>query len=113
MKHTGIYNNILLRFLHDKHANVWVEQATQIKLSMGVSREKNDKIDAQKITFYAYKNREYVKLWQSKRGVVVELDHLTALREARLVKTLQTLKTPITDLEGYMDKNKNFGHQDV
>ena len=103
MEHTGIYNNILLKFLHDKQANIWVEQATQIKLSMGVSREKNDKIDAQKIAFYAYKNREEVKLWQPKRAVIVELDHLTALR-SRLVKTLQTLQTPITDSEGYMDK---------
>lgn len=103
MEHTGIYNNILLKFLHDRQTNIWVEQATQIKLSMGISREKNDKIDAQKIAFYAYKNREDVKLWQPKRTVIIELDHLTALR-SRLVKTLQTLKTPITDSEGHMDK---------
>jgi transposase len=103
MEHRGIYNNILLKFLHDRQTNIWVEQATQIKLSMGISREKNDKIDAQKIAFYAYKNREDVKLWQPKRTVIIELDHLTALR-SRLVKTLQTLKTPITDSEGHMDK---------
>ena len=41
----GIYNNPLLNYLHQKQANVWLEQATQIKASMGVSREKNDKSD--------------------------------------------------------------------
>ena len=38
----GIYNNPLLNYLHQKHANIWLEQATQIKASMGVSREKKD-----------------------------------------------------------------------
>jgi hypothetical protein len=77
----GIYNNPLLNYLHQKLANVWLEQATQIKASMGISREKNDKIDSQKIGLYAYKNREDVRLWTPKRPVVVQLDRLTALRE--------------------------------
>ena len=59
---------------------------------MGVSREKNDKIDSQKIGLYAYKNREDVKLWTPKREIMVELDRLTALRE-RLVKTIKVLKS--------------------
>ena len=40
MEHTGIYNNPLLNYLHQKQANIWLEQATQIKASMGISREK-------------------------------------------------------------------------
>ena len=55
MEHTGIYNNPLLNYLHQKQANIWLEQATQIKASMGISREKNDKVDSQKIGLYAYK----------------------------------------------------------
>ena len=35
-------NNPLLNYLHQKQANIWLEQATQIKASMGVSREKKD-----------------------------------------------------------------------
>jgi transposase len=48
MEYTGIYNNPLLNYLHQKKANIWLEQATQIKLSMGVSREKNDKSDCRR-----------------------------------------------------------------
>ena len=81
----GIYNNPPLNYLHQKQANVWLEQATQIKASMGVSREKNDKVDSQKIGLYAYKNREDVKLWTPKRPVIVQIDRLTALRD-RLAK---------------------------
>ena len=103
MEHTGIYNNPLLNYLHQKHANIWLEQATQIKASMGVSREKNDKVDSQKIGLYAYKNREDVKLWIPKRTIIVQLDRLTALRD-RLVKTLKVLKTPLSDAKGLVDK---------
>lgn len=66
MEHTGIYNNPLLNYLYEKKTDVWLEQATQIKSSMGVSREKNDKVDAQRIGLYAYKNREDVKLWTAR-----------------------------------------------
>ncbi|MDZ7897263.1 MAG: IS110 family transposase [Arcicella sp.] len=103
MEHTGIYNNPLLNYLPNKHADIWLEQATQIKASMGVSREKNDKIDSQKIGLYAYKNREDVKLWTPKRPVIVQLDRLTALRD-RLVKTIKVLKTPLSDAKKLVDK---------
>ena len=43
-----IYNNLLLNYLHQKQANVWLEQATQIKASMGISREKKDVDDQSK-----------------------------------------------------------------
>jgi transposase len=103
MEHTGIYNHPLLNYLHQKQANVWLEQATQIKASMGVTREKNDKVDSQNIGLYAYKNREDVKLWTPKREIVTQLDRLTALRE-RLVKNIKALKTPLTDADGFVDK---------
>lgn len=103
MEHTGIYNNPLLNYLHQKHADIWLEQATQIKASMGVSREKNDKIDSPKIGLYAYKNREDVKLWTPKRPVVIQLDRLTALRD-KLVKNIKVLKTPLSDAKGLVNK---------
>ena len=51
-----------------------MEKATQIRESMGVSRTKNDKVDAIKIARYAYKNREDAQLWQPKREVIEQLD---------------------------------------
>jgi hypothetical protein len=37
-------------------------------------RGKNDKIDAQRIATYAYKNRDEVRLWVPKRDVIQKLD---------------------------------------
>jgi transposase len=81
----GIYNNHLLNFLHSKQANIWLEHPIHIKDSLGMIRGKNDKVDAQRIANYAYKNRDEVRLWVPKRDVIQKLDRLTALR-SRLIK---------------------------
>ncbi|MDZ7899795.1 MAG: hypothetical protein U5N85_17445 [Arcicella sp.] len=71
---------------------------------MGVSREKNDKIDSHKNwTFMLVKTIGDVKLWTPKRPVIVQLDRLTALRD-RLVKTIKVLKTPLSDAKKLVDK---------
>ncbi|WP_317167028.1 IS110 family transposase [Spirosoma endbachense] len=66
MEHTGIYNNHLLNFFQDKRANSWVEHPIHIKESLGMIRGKNDKVDAQRIALYAYKNRDEARLWTAR-----------------------------------------------
>src|SRR5204863_7359445 len=57
MEHTGIYNQHVLNFLHEQQANVCLESSVHIKLSSGLQRGKNDKIDAIRIGEYAYEKR--------------------------------------------------------
>lgn len=79
MEFTGIYNNILLNYLCKQNAFIWtarraVENARQIKDSMGTSRGKTDKSDSILIAQYAYKNRETPRLWSPKRDVIEKID---------------------------------------
>ena len=106
MEYTGIYNNHLLNFFQHKKANVWVEHPVHIKESLGMIRGKNDKVDAQRIAFYAYKNREEVHLWTPKREVIQKLDRLTATR-SRLVKVRKMLQSPLTDSDGFISKKEH------
>lgn len=101
MEHTGIYNNHLLNFFQNKQANVWLEHPVHIKESLGMIRGKNDKVDAQRIALYAYKNRDEVRLWTPKRDVIQRLDRLTATR-SRLVKVRKMLQAPLTDSDGFI-----------
>jgi len=101
MEHTGIYNNHLIKFLLEKKCNIWLERGAQIKYSLGVQRGKNDKIDAERIAIYAYKNRESVKLWTPPRAIIQQLRSLTSLR-SRLLKCLSQLSVPLKE-------SKNFG----
>lgn len=103
MEHTGIYNNHLLNFLHTKKAKVWLEHPIHIKDSLGMIRGKNDKVDAQRIAVYAYKNRDEVRLWTPKRDVIQKLDRLTALR-SRLIKVRQMMQSPLTDCQDFVSK---------
>ena len=96
MEHTGLYNNHILSLLHVYKSNIWVEHPIHIKESLGMIRGKNDKVDAQRIALYAYKNRDEVRLWVPKRQVIQQLDRLTATR-SRLVK-VRKIRTDFYDL---------------
>ena len=103
MEHTGIYNNHILKLLQMNEARIWVEHPIHIKESLGMIRGKNDKVDAQRIALYAYKNRDEVRLWVPKRDVIQKLDRLTATR-SRLVKVRKMLQSPLTDSDGFISK---------
>ncbi len=109
MEFTGIYNNILLNYLSNENAPIWVENARQIKDSMGTSRGKTDKLDAIQIAQYAYKNRENPCLWTPKREIIQELDRLTAIR-LRLVNAVKMLETPLSDSKEFIGKK---AHKDA
>jgi len=61
-ENTGIYSKHLAQFLWDNEFNYVMENALQIKRSMGIVRGKTDKIDAQLIAKYAYLRKEYLQL---------------------------------------------------
>lgn len=96
MEATGLYCYPLLQFLYLNKAAVWVENAVQIKRSVGIQRGKSDKIDALRIVQYAAKNTDRVRLWEPARTVVDKLKHLSALRE-RLVQTKKRLVVPVEE----------------
>lgn len=112
MEFTGIYNNILLNYLTAHQAFVWVENARQIKDSMGTIRGKTDKLDSILIAQYAYKNRENPRLWTPKRDVVQELDRLTAIR-SRLKNAVKMLQTPLSDSKNFIGKKAHKNTSDA
>lgn len=104
MEHTGVYNNHLISFLTKMKTNICIESGRQIKQSQGIQRGKNDKVDAERIALYAYKNRDYIRKWAPKREVVVKLKYLLSLRD-RLINASKQLSTPMKEDSGFIDKN--------
>src|SRR5260221_6348134 len=97
MEATGLYCNSLLQFFETQRANVWVENAVQMKRSMGIKRGKTDKVDSISIAKYAFKNAELIRLWKPGSAVLEKIKHLATLRE-RMVVTQKRLLTPIEEL---------------
>lgn len=85
MEHTGVYASILLRELAKQSLTIWLESAMNIKLSLGMQRGKNDRVDAQRIAEYAMRFTDKLQPWQPKRDVLIKLQILNRMR-SRLVK---------------------------
>ena len=105
MEHTGIYNNYLLSALHSWNANIWLENSIQIKRSMGLTRGKNDVIDALRIAQYADLHQERAKLWVPTRDVIQKLKILMAQR-SRLNKAKKIIEIPVNESKGFVEKKQ-------
>ena len=108
MEHTGLYNNPFLNYCEKNDMAVWLESAIQIKQSSGLQRGKNDKVDAFRIALYAYKNRENVKLWKSRRYAIQRLKYLLSKR-SRTVAALKQLSTPVKEEKEFTDSRVTKG----
>lgn len=104
MEHTGIYCLPLLKFLVENRIKVCLESALHIKRSQGLVRGKNDKVDAQRIATYAYKNREHLTFWKPQRLIIQKLKALLVTRD-RLVAVKAMLSVPIQECEEFIDKS--------
>jgi transposase len=105
MEHTGIYNYHLLSVLQRNGANIWLENPIQIKRSMGMTRGKNDKIDAIRISKYAYLHQEKAKLWQPTRLVIQNLKLLMGQR-SRLNKAKKLIEIPVVESKEFIGKEQ-------
>ena len=92
MENTGVYHRPLVSFLQRKQAFVWVEHPVAIKWSMGLQRGKTDKLDAQRICLYAFRNQD-----KAKDKSLQRVSELLATRE-RLLKAEHMLLAPIKEL---------------
>lgn len=103
LEHTGLYHNILLAYLSQQQASVWLESALHMKAGSGLQRGKTDKVDAARIALYAYTNRQQMKAYQPPRQQVQQLKALTALRN-RLLEAKTRLQVPLREQEPFLDK---------
>jgi transposase len=100
MENTGIYSLELNCFLHEKGVWQCLENALQIKRSMGVLRGKSDKADSGTIVLYAYRFQDKLKPYVLPRKTLLRLRALFAQRE-RLVSLHVQLQLGIKSLKGY------------
>jgi transposase len=97
LEYTGVYNELLVSTFHEKELNIWVVQGLHVKRSLGMQRGKNDKVDASRISEFAFRFQDKCKLWQPPSSSLRQLKGLTALRN-RLIKARKLLKVPIAEL---------------
>jgi transposase len=98
LEHTGIYGKLIIKNLFVFGFSLWVEMSLKIIRSIGVQRGKNDKVDAERIAYYAMKNVDEAVLYRAPSESVEKIRKLLSLRDklitikAGLLKNLKELK---------------------
>jgi transposase len=96
-ENTGKYSKMLSAFLHSMKIVFFMETPLAIKKSLGITRGKNDRIDAQRIADYAFEKQHKIKPTVLPGAEIENLKMLLTLRE-KLVKHRTAHKNGITDL---------------
>lgn len=84
-EHTGLYSLNLSLFLQKNSVPFVMVPALEIKRSLGVTRGKNDQVDAQRIAAYAYLKRESLQPTVLPSKTILNLQPLLALRDKLVV----------------------------
>jgi transposase len=110
LEDSGFYGSLVLSTLKKLKAFVTVENPQQIKKSMGLVRGKTDKVDAIRIAQFAQKNKDELRLWVSRRPVLLLLKNLISTRE-RLLGAAITLRAPLKEQVAFI--SKKIQHQSL
>jgi len=105
-EHTGLYSLELSIFLEKKNISFSLVPGLEIKRSLGISRGKDDKVDASKIALYAYRLREEIEPTILPSKTLMSLKNLLSLRD-RLVKQRAGYKTSYKEQHRVLNKKEN------
>ena len=94
---TGHYSNIPVSVLVEKECNTWLATPVDIQRSIGMTRGKNDKVDAVRIAEYACRYSDKARLVTLRNIEMLQIRELLTQRE-----------TFVTDKAKYMAQIKDF-----
>lgn len=100
LEHTGIYSKLIITHLLASDFHIWVEMSLKIIRSIGVQRGKNDKVDAERIAYYAMKHEDEAILYKAPGETIEKIRKLLSLRD-KLTTTKVALKKDIKELETF------------
>lgn len=100
LEHTGMYGKLIIKYLMSYNFSLWVEMSLKIIRSIGVQRGKNDKVDAERIAYYAMKNVDEAVIFNAPRTEINKIRNLLSLRE-KLVVTKASLLRNVKELKSF------------
>jgi transposase len=113
LEHTGMYGKLIVKYLMIYNFSLWVEMSLKIIRSIGVQRGKNDKVDAERIAYYAMKNVEEAVIFNAPRTEINKIRNLLSLREklvvtkASLLRNVKELKSFDLEVAKFSEKQQN------
>ena len=106
LENTGFYGYLFAGWAVQNNYEVWVENPIALKKSLGLTRGKNDIVDAYPIALYAMRFEDKCKLWQPPREAIKRLKNLLATRK-RLIISKKRLVTPLQEGKSFCSKKEH------
>lgn len=100
MEHTGTYGLLLFAWLSQLGIDYCVEPGIKIKRSSGITRGKNDKVDARRIADYASTNRVKLILFQMPSSLLLQIKQFLTYRDQQ-TKIKVSLKNSLKSHDQY------------
>ena len=105
-EHTGLYSHTLAVHLSEHNIPFAMVPGLEIKRSLGISRGKDDKIDASKIARYAYRLRDEIRTYKLPSKKIIELKSLLSIRE-RMVRQRAGYKVSLKEQKRVYKTSEN------
>lgn len=105
-EHTSLYSYELSVYLTEQNVPFALVPGLEIKRSLGLSRGKDDKVDAKNIAKYAYRLRDEIKPYKLPSEQIQTIKRLLSLRE-RLVKQRAGYKASTKEQKRILIKKEN------
>jgi transposase len=105
MENTGMYHRLLVSWVKKSGLHYCVDNAARIKWSLGITRGKDDKVDAQRIAMYAAKNLQELHWNNASEERLMLLKDLLTTRES-LLQQIQQLRIPLNERKQYLDEKQ-------
>jgi len=98
IENTGIYHRLLWQFFSQLQTDICIENAAQVKWSLGIARGKNDKVDSRRLALYAVRHADRLKPTPALHQQVMPLKDLLSLRN-RLIMQINSIATAMKELK--------------
>lgn len=102
-ENTGIYTFPLSVTFSELGLDFWIVPAIEIKRSKGISRGKNDKVDARDIALYSLRNIDKLSLSKVAEKDIIQLKLLYSERE-KVMKAIRIFQSS-SEIEGFVPKD--------
>ncbi len=98
LENTGIYHQPFVQYFVHRQCAVWVENAYQIKHSMGLRRSKTDKADAKVIAMYAARHKDNFRPATLLSKEIKGIDVVLKMRD-KLLNIKKMIEVEIQEIE--------------
>lgn len=98
IENTGIYHRLLWQFFSSLQVDLCIENAAQVKWSLGIARGKSDKVDSRRLALYAVRNVDRLKPTPALHAAVLPLKDLMTVRNKILVQ-IRSFETALKELK--------------